>query len=246
MRRRLLIGGSVALAAGAAIGVTFMQDGRYEQQLADQLEPPAPTPLHRALVHYATLAASSHNTQPWRFRLATNSVRVAPDVSRRTPVVDPDDHHLFASVGCAIENLAIAARQFGRSGYVSPTGANGEVVVSLEASTAAVSPLFDAIPQRQCSRSTYDSSVIPVETLDSLVDDDGAVDMFVITDDALRENILALVLDGNRRQLQDQDFRSELKSWLRFNPNAAARSRDGLLTSASGSPSLPDWLGPFV
>src|SRR6202035_5037726 len=65
--------------------------------------------LLRELVRYATLAPSSHNTQCWKFRVQERSITIEADVSRRCPVVDPDDHHLFVSLGCATENLAQAA-----------------------------------------------------------------------------------------------------------------------------------------
>lgn len=42
-----------------------------------------------ALIRYATLAASSHNTQPWRFELQSNRIVVRPDLSRSCPQVDP-------------------------------------------------------------------------------------------------------------------------------------------------------------
>lgn len=61
--------------------------------------------LGRELVRYATLAPSSHNTQCWKFALDDKGVTILPDVSRRCPAVDPDDHHLFVSLGCAAENL---------------------------------------------------------------------------------------------------------------------------------------------
>ena len=48
------------------------------------------------LVRYATLAASSHNTQPWLFKIEPRRIVILPDLSRRCPAVDPDDHHLFA------------------------------------------------------------------------------------------------------------------------------------------------------
>lgn len=38
----------------------------------------------------------------------------------------------------------------------------------------------------------------------------------------------------------------ELKDWIRFNPGAALESGDGLLGKCSGSPSPPNWLGPFL
>lgn len=65
---------------------------------------------HTNLVRYATLAASSHNTQPWKFRLERGRILILPDLSRRCSAVDPDDHHLYASLGCAAENLLLAAQ----------------------------------------------------------------------------------------------------------------------------------------
>ena len=52
--------------------------------------------LSQELVRYATLA------------LGGQSVTILPDLSRRCPVVDPDDHHLCVSLGCAAENLVQA------------------------------------------------------------------------------------------------------------------------------------------
>jgi hypothetical protein len=51
------------------------------------------------MIRYATLAANGHNTQPWKFQIKNSTVTILPDFSRQTPVVDPDDHHLFASLG---------------------------------------------------------------------------------------------------------------------------------------------------
>ena len=39
-------------------------------------------------------------------------------------------------------------------------------------------------------------------------------------------------------------FVTELKTWIRFNPDSALAARDGLYTAASGNPTLPSWLGP--
>ena len=50
----------------------------------------------RILVHYATLAASSDNTQPWLFRLHESAIEILPDLERRCLAVAPDDHHLYA------------------------------------------------------------------------------------------------------------------------------------------------------
>jgi hypothetical protein len=63
----------------------------------------------KEIVRYATLAPSGHNTQCWRFRIEKRAIATLPDLSRRTPIVDPDDHHLNVSLGCAAESLVLAA-----------------------------------------------------------------------------------------------------------------------------------------
>ncbi len=70
-------------------------------------------PARLELARYATLAANSHNTKPWIFRCIGRAVVILPDEARRLPAVDPDDHHLFASLGCAVENIVQAAPAFG-------------------------------------------------------------------------------------------------------------------------------------
>lgn len=51
--------------------------------------------LSEELVRCATLAPSSHNTQCWKFALEDKVMTILPDLSRRCPAVDPDDHHVF-------------------------------------------------------------------------------------------------------------------------------------------------------
>jgi nitroreductase len=75
--------------------------------------------LLRELVRCATLAANGHNTQPWKFGLSPDLISIRPDLSRRTPVVDPDEHHLWVSLGCAAENLVLAAGALGKHADVA-------------------------------------------------------------------------------------------------------------------------------
>jgi hypothetical protein len=249
--RRVVIGGLVAAGGVGAAGAYLMSNsGGYEDLLEEQLRPLASDPDTEELVRYATLAANSHNTQPWLFRASVNSIDILPDLSRRTPVVDPDDHHLYASLGCAAENLSIAAKARGFSGDVQfvDEGETGRVRVALEAAPREESDLFAAIPVRQCTRAAYDGAAIGNETmarLEASARIEG-VEPLLVNDPAQRERVLDLVVAGNSAQLDDPAFMTELKSWLRFNERALASSRDGLFSAASGNPTFPSWLGPIM
>ena len=123
----------------------------------------------RFLVRYALLAPSTRNTQPWKFRIGEHAIDVMPDLSRRTPVVDPDDHHLFCTLGCATENLILAAAARGLAGTATYVPENGGAVrVGLEPAPPSETAAFRAIPARGVSRAVYDGKPLPAATVAAL------------------------------------------------------------------------------
>ncbi len=134
LTRRQALGASLVGAASLGLPGCAGGGAAYEAALAEMIRPLPPTPAFQELVRYATLAASGHNTQPWRFTERSGTAEIAPDFTRRTPVVDPDDHHLFASLGCAAANLSLAAKARGLSGEIGPDlTADGHIAVSSRA-----------------------------------------------------------------------------------------------------------------
>ena len=202
--------------------------------------------LKRELVRYATLAASSHNTQCWQFKIAANGIVILPDFTRRCPAVDPDNHHLFVSLGAATENLLQAALYNGLQGEVNfDIDATQLINVELTPTKAITSPLFKAIPDRQCTRAEYDGKPLSVAELNllELAGTGDGVHILLHTEKQAMENILAYVVAGNSEQMHDAAFMAELKSWLRFNAADAISTGDGLYSATSGNPSVPKWLG---
>jgi hypothetical protein len=198
------------------------------------------------LVRYATLAASSHNTQCWKFCVEEREISVLPDLSRRCPAVDPDDHHLFVSLGCAVENLLQSALANGLKGeaFFDAT-AGGAVRVALAPTKAVVSPLFEAIPKRQCTRAEFDGKPLSVEEL-RLLEDAGTgngIRVLLLIDRESREKVLEYVVRANAAQLNDPAFVRELKTWIRFSDDEAVNTGDGLFARSSGNPSVPRWMG---
>jgi hypothetical protein len=202
--------------------------------------------LLRELVRYSTLAPSSHNTQCWKFHVQEGLITIEPDPLRRCPVVDPDDHHMFVSLGCAAENLAHAALANGVQANANFDAAGAGVVsVSLQATKALASPLFQAIAERQCTRGDYDGRPLSTEEL-RLLDQVGrgnGVRMVLVTERSAMEKVLEYVVAANTAQMHDPAFVEELKAWIRFSDDEAIRRGDGLFSGSSGNPAMPRWLG---
>jgi hypothetical protein len=249
LNRRAFLIGATAVSTAALKACSWNDMQAYEEAAARLRSVIARTPDITELARYATLAANSHNSQPWTFKISDRAVSVLPDFSRRTPAVDPDDHHLHISLGCAAENLLIAARAIGRPGQLT-FNADGEggLNIQLENAPPAEDVAFAAIPKRQSTRSDFDGKSVAAEDLAKLeaAAAEEGVSVMILTDVAKREGLLEHVIAGNSAQIEDPAFVAELKDAIRFNPSAALATGDGLFSACSGNPTLPTWLGRLV
>ena len=251
-RRNVLIGtAAVAIAAGTGLYSFGGNNSGYQDALGETwtAKSPVDNGEFNYLVHYATLAANSHNTQPWLFSLAGSKVIIQPDMARTTPAADPDYHHLYASLGCAAENLSLAATAAGLSTSISfnPAG-NGSVEIDRIAGNTGRDGLFDAILERQCTRSEFDGRQVStgeIRQLEAAAKVDGCR-LVIISERNRIEQLLTLAIAANTIQINDKKFVDELKLWLRFNGSQAADTRDGLFSACAGNPSLPPFLGRLM
>ena len=248
-RRQVVLGGAaaVALPTLAACG----SNANYEEAARLTWRHSSPQTSDRAatlreLVRYATLAPSSHNTQCWKFRIEAGAIHIVPDFSRRCRAVDPDDHHLFVSLGCATENLVLAALANGLRAEAS-VGANGAdgITLNLEPTTAIASPLFQAIIDRQSTRGDYDGKPLTADEFRLLrkAGSGSGVRVMLMTDRPAMETVLEYVVSGNSAQMNDAAFVAELKAWIRFSESEAVAAGDGLFSGATGNPRVPSWIG---
>ena len=225
----------------------------YDEVVKLTWRPLDPSGGVREIVRAATLGANSHNTQPWRFVVTDKQITVYPDFNRRCPAVDPDDHHLFASLGCAVENVVQAAVPLGfRAAAKFEATSKDRVEIALERGRPASNDLADAIAKRQSTRAEYDGKALDLEDLSKLAPAGSmeGVECLLVTERARMDAILDYVVQGNTAQMRDQAFMQELIHWIRFNDTMAIEHLDGLSARSSGNPSLPAWLArrllPFV
>lgn len=251
LSRRDLLKLLVAAGAIAAVGDALFEYAPwldYDQEAIRARRPLeknlARSAQMRELVRYATLAASGHNAQPWKFAIREDAIEIHPDFTRRLPVVDPQDRELWISLGCALENLLVAARAAGYAPEVTYPRAMDFIHVRLTAGTSHGSSSFDAIPLRQNTRSEYDGLPVQSDVLDQVLAlplEPGIVLRPVMKREL--ETVLEYVQQANVVQYADPAFLAELNRWLRFNKKEALASDDGLYLRCLGKPELPGWLG---
>jgi hypothetical protein len=159
--RRLGYGaGSLTLIASG--GVLYRA---YDQNLLSSVDPSLEawnafeTGTHSGplrLVSAAILAANPHNTQPWRFRVSESAIELEADFRRTLGAMDPFEREMFIGLGCAVENMAVAAPGAGLAAAITLTPRPGERThaahIACSPAAPTLHPLAAAIVVRRTNR----------------------------------------------------------------------------------------------
>lgn len=253
-RRTLLKGaGAVLVVAGAGgvwrawdRGVFAGTDGPAFRPWTDwRMAAAAPG---EAIVRAGILAASAHNTQPWLFRIAPERITVYADTSRHLGSFDPFLREMHISLGCAVENMVLAARAEGFAAAVTRStghlidgfdGSRPVATLQLSGADAVDSPLYDAIPKRHTNRGPYDRAQgVPDGTAASmagLIEND-AVRLFTFTKGSGRAEFDAIMNDSTTTIVADRQMVHDSHSWFRLSPDAITAHRDGPTMDSFGMP----------
>lgn len=190
----------------------------------------------RSLIAMAVLAPSSHNTQPWRFRVAGLTIDVLADRSRSLPVNDPEDRELSLSCGCALLNLRVAAAAEGLAARTrllpdpqAPDWLARVTLARLSAATSEDAELAPQIGRRRTHRQGFAPREVDPRILDRMGEAarvEGAR-LHLLLGETLRAQVGELVAEGDAVQWSDGDWRRELAAWMR--PH---RRGDGLTVPA--------------
>jgi hypothetical protein len=198
----------------------------------------APGPL--GTVAAAILAANPHNTQPWSFRVTSSSVEVYADPARRVPAMDPFGRETHVGLGCAIENLVLAAQVRGLAPTVTLTtdgpGTDHVAHVAFATAPSSTSALYAAIGDRHSNRGPYTERALSTDVLDGLVDTTGlpGVGVHWVTDATARKTLGRLMLDAATAVTGDQEQSQQGFVWFRSSDDEIQRHRDGLTLDGQG------------
>ncbi len=203
------------------------------------------------LVHLAMAAPSSHNTQPWKFRLGDKIIDLWGDEKRTLPASDSNHRQFFVSLGCALENILVALDYYGLPHKLTlfPDGrekfwAARIKLEHLRPVASGRAHLASAIAHRHTNREEYDAVGIPKDFGDrikKLAGSDLRIDL--VEDNVRREKIINAVLNATRAAFNDKEFCWELSHWLK---PSLKKYRDGMPGYNIGVPWLISFLMPHA
>ncbi len=244
MTRRDFVKGAAGVTAVAALtGV----GGTMAWNRATQPEDPSDawstaTGIDRILLA-ATLAPSSHNTQPWRFRTNPEGIDLLGDTDRTMGRADPRLRELHVSLGCALENAAIAAAAAGTPVVIEqvPDAPDGHfATLRFAAETegdGANAELATAIPRRRTNRGPFDERVVAPASLAAL----GAlcnenVRVVWLTDPEARARFTDLSVKATEAHIADTELQLDSHRWYRMSQSDAEEYRDGITVRGANLP----------
>lgn len=203
------------------------------------------------IIKDAARAPSGHNTQPWKFEANENQIIIRPDLNRRLEVVDSDDHALYISLGCALENLILSAKAHRFSTNVSMNFADDdcEIIVELQNSgNEQKDILYDFIQLRQSTRKEYNKEPIEESVLEQLLEEgeNESVEIIFITDKAKIKELEPFILEANSLQFNNKQFVNELVHWIRFSKREAEEKGDGIWAASMGMPGIGRLIGSLI
>jgi len=191
----------------------------------------------RAIVQHGVMAPSAHNGQPWRFVWRGGRLVCLHDVERSAGFLDYGHGAAYAGFGMAVENMELAAAGMGLATELElfPDPGDPRVVCALAfapgpGETPAQRRLREQIPRRGTNRRRAPRVALTLEeraAIEAAATVHGARLQLVEDEELLRE-AADIVGEGDRFAYLRQDLHAELMEGIRFTPEQAAATRDGI------------------
>ena len=174
------------------------------------------------LIGFAILAPSGHNSQPWKFSIHGNTIILAPEATRALPKSDPNERQLFLSLGCALENLLVAADYYGFDTEVEyRPSANIAAKITFSKrphSDLSENHLIFSIPKRHTNRNPYEDRLPDTSFINWLKNlNNQELHLELIENEISRHKIADISLQALIETMDEPHFREELSQYLKSN-----------------------------
>jgi nitroreductase len=208
----------------------------------------------KVLIRAAILATNPHNTQPWRFRVSPSALDLYADPTRNIGAMDPYRREQQIGLGCALENLLVAAQARGYDPRLtmSPDSANPELIAHIDLGSGMETnlDLYEAIPKRHTHRAPFDTSrTLSQATLSELshaVADLPEVGIVWITGATPKSQVGQLIVEGAQAIAADRQQSVDSFKWWRDSWSDIQQFKDGMTIDAAGLSPLVTALGKIL
>lgn len=206
--------------------------------------------LLQRIVSYALKALPGNHTPSPKFRINGERLFIYPDYSRRLHQADADEHELFISVGCALENAVIAANALGYQEKITChiDGGQADIELALEPADGPRNlDLFEAIAEVQVNPKAYNGQSLSADQLIDLLLASKEPDVYlrVYDTEAEKASLLPFVEEATVLLYQNQWFRKALTHWLRLDEASLAGPGEAPPSQPPAGPLVPDWMIKF-
>jgi len=193
------------------------------------------------VLYYASLAPSSHNSQPWRAEAyGEDSILVFADTTRKLEVVDPSSRELYISIGAFIENLNLAAACYGYETDIKIHASREDSSAPVACITLTKSnikmedAILNEIKLRTTLRIPFDTKLIKLSDWKNLISVDTSNIHYLPATSAQGQYIRQKESEAYTQQARSKNAQNELAGWIRFSNKDVKEKKDGLTTDGMG------------
>ena len=246
----LKLGGATLIAVAGGSVFRAADQGMFRAGEGNAYEPwknwrDANSPAER-IVAAGILASNPHNSQPWIFRMTNSTIDLFAVPERQIGAIDPFRREMYIGLGCAVENMRLAAEAEGFKTDIrlmpDPATESHAARIFLSASSPATSPLYEAIPNRHTNRAAYDTTRTVAETtfneIDSLITESN-VRLFWLKGVSARAKFGEAAISAAEALIADDQQSMDSHRWWRQDWDQLQESADGITLDAQG-------LGTFI
>ncbi len=198
-----------------------------------------------AILHFASLAPSGHNSQPWYVKRSNRfEWIIGADPNRRLPEVDPQNRELLLAIGAFTENLSLAASVYGFDLQVqvlaSKTTEEEILKVILKKAKAGNYPL-KRITSRRTVRNGFKATEIKSTDIQKLMKPLEDNFRYFPSTSVDGKRLAEWATESFRDQTNRDHAQRELAAWIRFSDKESKKYRDGLTPESMEITGLSGW-----
>ena len=198
------------------------------------------------ILYLASLAPSSHNTQPWTLKVVEpKHWIIGSDKKRWLPAVDPENREMFLSLGAFIENLVLAAGTYGYNVGLQIIGKNRtdtDIAEIRLKKSKTEDFLLEKIKKRRTVRSNFLDKEIKTDDIKYITKHDTRPclaltespnlpfphSFYFPKNSSQGKYLQERTIEANRTQAFREAAQEELASWIRWSNKEARKYRNGL------------------